>query len=201
MEKNSITRRVKLIIIGGSAGSFDIIIHLLANLKQNLSFPLIIVLHRKTSFDSSLTDLFSMKSKLPVKEAEEKEELQSGTIYIAPADYHLLIEMDHTVSLDYSEKIHYSRPAIDATLLTAAEAYGKSAAGIILSGANSDGADGLQAIYSAGGIAAVQDPETAEVSYMPKQALTRTSVHYILGNNEIADFINMLSDNNIRQSE
>ncbi len=195
MAENSINHSVDLVVIGGSAGSFEVILHTLPDLSRDLAFPLIIVLHRKNSFDSSLIDLFTDKSALHVKEAEDKDQLKEGIIYIAPADYHLLIEKDHTLTLDYSERIHYSRPAIDATFETAAEAYGQATAGILLSGANADGAAGLKMIHSEGGITAVQNPATAEVSYMPNQALAKTKVDYILNNHEIASFINMLSHN------
>jgi len=123
MEKNSIGRSVGLVVIGGSAGSLDVILQMLPFLKADLRLPLIIVLHRKISFDSALTDLFAGKTPLIVKEAEEKEELKAGVIYIAPADYHLLVEANHTLSIDYSERIHYSRPSIDVTFETAADAW------------------------------------------------------------------------------
>jgi len=180
------------IVIGGSAGSLDVIIKTLPLLKKNLSLAVILILHRKSSYDSSLAQLLGNKSALPVKEAEEKDLILAGNIYIAPADYHLLVESDRTLSLDYSEKIHYSRPAIDATFQTAAEVYGSKLAGIILSGANSDGTEGLMAIQNAGGITAVQNPVTAEVAYMPKQALTRVKTDLILEKENIAAFINSL---------
>jgi two-component system, chemotaxis family, protein-glutamate methylesterase/glutaminase len=126
MEKNSLIHNCKLLIIGGSAGSLEVILLFLKDLKSTLPFPILLVLHRKSSFDSALTHLISTRTKLPVQEAEEKEQLKPGNIYIAPADYHLLIEKQHTVSLDFSEKIHYSRPSIDITFQTAAEAYGSS---------------------------------------------------------------------------
>lgn len=88
-----------------------------------MPFPIIIVLHRKNSSDSVLTDVFASKTALVVKEAEEKDSLTAGCIYIAPADYHLLIEKDHTLSLDFSEKVNFSRPGIDVTFETAAEAF------------------------------------------------------------------------------
>lgn len=201
MEKNSIGRSVGLVVIGGSAGSLDVVLQMLPFLNGGLRFPLIIVLHRKISFDSALTDLFAGKTALIVKEAEEKEELKPGIIYIAPADYHLLVEANHTLSIDYSEKIHYSRPSIDVTFETAADAFGKAAVGILLSGANADGSEGLKVIRSLGGITVVQNPVTAEIPYMPQQALGALAVDYVLDSHQIAGFINKLSDDTADYSE
>jgi two-component system, chemotaxis family, protein-glutamate methylesterase/glutaminase len=192
MEKNNLTHNCELLIIGGSAGSLEVILLFLKDLKATLSFPILLVLHRKSSFDSALTNLISSRTKLPVMEAEEKEQLTAGTIYVAPADYHLLIEKQHTVSLDFSEKIHYSRPSIDITFQTAAEAYGDTLVCILLSGANEDGAAGLAAVKEAGGYVVIQDPLTAEVSYMPEQALKVVKPDKIIKATELASFINSI---------
>lgn len=194
MEKNSIRRITEAVVIGGSAGSLDVILKTLPSLTAKLTFPVIVILHRKSSFDSNLSTLFAGKTSLRVKEAEEKEELLAGTIYLAPADYHLLVEKDGSLSVDYSEKVNYSRPSIDVTFETAAEAFRENTVGILLSGANADGALGLKAIHSKGGITAVQNPETSEIAYMPNQALALGTVDYILNNDEIAYFINKLSE-------
>lgn len=193
MEKNSLTSKVELLLIAGSAGSLDVILKTLPLIHPGLNFPIIIVLHRKASYDSSLADLLATRTKLPVVEAEEKDKLKPGTIYLAPADYHLLVENDHSLSLDYSEKIQYSRPCIDITLETAAEVYKDRTAAILLSGANSDGAKGLKMIKQAGGITAVQNPAAAEVSFMPNQALQASKIDFVLENDEIGYFINKLS--------
>lgn len=193
MEKNSLSGEIDLLLIGGSAGSLDVVLKVAAHLKNDLSFPVVIILHRKASPDSALINLFNLKSTLTTFEAEEKETLHKGFIYIAPADYHLLIEKDHTLSLDYSEKIQYSRPCIDVTFETAAHAYNSRLAGILLSGANSDGTEGLSTIKRYGGITAVQNPKSAEVSYMPEHALKNVEIDYILEADEIAHFINKLS--------
>jgi two-component system chemotaxis response regulator CheB len=195
MEKDSLKTSVALLLIAGSAGSLDVILKMLPHLDGKLSFPVVIVLHRKASYDSSLADLLTTRTSLRVVEAEEKDQLQRGVIYLAPADYHLLIEKDDSLSLDYSEKIQYSRPCIDVTFETAADVYKDRVAAILLSGANSDGARGLKIIKQAGGITAVQNPATAEVSFMPNQALQTAKVDYILEVEEIAYFINKLSVN------
>ncbi len=195
MEKDSPSQRIEALIIGGSAGSLEVILQMLPKLRKALSFAIIIVIHRKSSLDSTLTGLLSSRTILPVKEAEEKEPILPGNIYIAPADYHLLIESDRSFSLDFSEKILYSRPAIDATFQTAADVYRQHLAGVLLSGANADGASGLLSIQKAGGITLVQDPADAEINYMPNQALARLRPDYILSKSNLAEFINSLSAN------
>jgi two-component system, chemotaxis family, protein-glutamate methylesterase/glutaminase len=194
MAQNSIEKhQTEILIIGGSAGSLEVILRALPILKIPLLISIVIVLHRKNNSDSTLTNLFQAKTSIPVKEAEEKEPIRAGHIYIAPADYHLLIEKDRTFSLDYSEKIHFSRPSIDLTFQTAAETYRESMAGLLLSGANADGVEGLELIKLTGGITAIQNPKTAGVSYMPQQALDKLEPDYILDIEQVADFINGLS--------
>lgn len=183
----------KIVLIGGSAGSLEVILHVLPNLKTPIDFPIVIVLHRKSNADTTLAELFSNKTSIPVKEIDEKEQIKSGMIYIAPPDYHTLIEKDKTFSLDFSEKVNYSRPGIDVTFQTAAEAYGQGAAAILLSGANADGTSGLDTIKAFGGITIVQSPQTAEVDYMPSYALSHTTIDKVLDKDQIADFLNSLS--------
>lgn len=193
MEKNSLKGKIDLLLIAGSAGSLDVLLKALPFIKSDLSFPIIIVLHRKASYDSSLINLFNSRSVLPVVEAEDKDNLQKGIIYVAPPDYHLLVETNHSLSLDYSEKIQYSRPCIDVTFETAAEVYKTRVAALLLSGANSDGAEGLKLIKNYGGITAVQNPVNAEASYMPQKAIQTAPIDFILEIEEIANFINKLS--------
>ncbi len=182
-----------LIVIGGSAGSLEVLLHTFSFLQDNIPAPIIIVLHRKSSYDSTLADLFAARTNLTVKEAEEKEHIQSNTIYIAPADYHLLIEKDHSFSLDFSEKVNYSRPSIDVTFESAAEVYSNTLVCILLSGANADGVDGLKAVKDRGGIIVAQDPNTAEVPYMPQQAIQHLPIDFIVAGEEVATFINNLN--------
>lgn len=181
------------LIIGGSAGSLDVLLKVLPDIDVNISFPIIIVVHRRHGTDSLLPALLSSRTKLIVKEADEKEEITAGTVYIAPSDYHLLIEHDETFSLDYSEKINYSRPAIDATFQTAAEVYQTGLACLLLSGSNADGVNGLQSVKAWGGTALIQDPESAQVAYMPEQAKQQVAIDRALAIEDIAEFINLLS--------
>ena len=179
MAEEQMKRKISLLVIGGSAGSLDVIMQFLAVLPPPDMLAIIIVVHRKNA-DSILVELLSGLTTWTVKEAEEKEPIEAGNIYLAPPDYHLLIEMDKTVSLDFSEKVHYSRPSIDVSFETAAEAYGPELACLLLSGANADGVEGLKAVQHFGGITLVQDPEEASVSYMPRQALEEIKVDRVI---------------------
>ena len=150
------------------------------------------VLHRRNG-ESLLSNLLMDKTTWSVKEAEEKEAIAAGTVYIAPADYHLLIEQDKTFSLDYSEKVHYSRPAIDVTFEAVAETYGPAAMALLLSGANADGTDGLQKIKEAGGYVMVQDPAEAAVEYMPKSAIAYVRVDKVVSVTDVPALVHQLN--------
>jgi two-component system, chemotaxis family, protein-glutamate methylesterase/glutaminase len=184
---------IKVLAIGGSAGSLNVILKILAGLKPDLTIAIIIIVHRRKNSDASLTRFFNTKSAVPVLEAEEKEPILPGKVYLAPANYHLLIETNFTFSLDTSEKVQYSRPSIDVTFESAADIYGQSLAALLLSGANSDGSEGLLTIANCGGLTIVQHPESAEVDFMPKAAIYKTVVDYIIRTEELPDFINDLS--------
>lgn len=193
MEEDRLIGKCNALVIGGSAGSLDVLLKVLPDIDVNISFPIIIVVHRRHGADSLLPTLLSSRTKLAVKEADEKEEITAGTVYIAPSDYHLLIEHDETFSLDYSEKINYSRPAIDATFQTAAEVYKTGLACLLLSGSNADGVNGLQSVKAWGGTVLIQDPESAQVAYMPEQAKQQVAIDRTLAIEDIAEFINLLS--------
>ncbi|MBB5437194.1 two-component system chemotaxis response regulator CheB [Pedobacter sp. AK017] len=192
MEEDRLMEKCKALIIGGSAGSLDVLLKVLPVVRPDISFPIIIVVHRKHGTDSLLPVLLSTRTEMRVKEVDEKEAILAGTIYIAPSDYHLLIEQDQTFSLDYSEKINYSRPAIDATFQTAAEVYRSQLVCLLLSGSNADGVSGLKSVKIWGGTTVIQDPETAQVAYMPAQAKLNVQIDYELSIEAIGDFINLL---------
>ncbi len=184
---------IDLVVVGGSAGSLDPLIRLLSALDPLRAPAIVVVIHRKAGDDSTLTDLLSIKSTIPVKEAEEKDLLRSAQVYLAPGDYHLLVETDGTLSLDYSEKLNFSRPSIDITFQTASEAYGKRSLCLLLSGANSDGTEGMRVAELNGSLLAVQEPDTADVPYMPRHAMNALSIERIIPANQLANFINGLN--------
>jgi two-component system chemotaxis response regulator CheB len=182
----------KLLVIGGSAGSLQVILSLLAAIGEDFPMPVLIVLHRNGGFESNLEELFSSRTRLPIREVEEKDLLSAGTIYLCPADYHVLLEKDHSFSLDYSERVHFSRPSIDVTFRSAADIFGPGLICLLLSGANADGTEGMQYVQERGGLTVVQDPATAEVPYMPQQAINRMKVDFIIPTDEIPRFVHGL---------
>lgn len=189
MEKSKRITNCKVIIIGGSAGSLQALLQILPFIKKPVSFAIVIVVHRKTSDEQTLEDLIALKSQMIVKEVEDKVKLEPGFIYIAPSNYHLLFERNETLSLDTSEKINYSRPSIDVSFESAAEIYGNHLIGILLSGSNSDGTIGLRAIQAFGGISVVQNPLSADMPFMPNNAILHTVPDFVLSTDEILEFI------------
>ena len=176
----------KVIVIGGSAGSLDVLLDITSLLPSMLKAVIIIVLHRRSDSESILEKLLSYKTQISVSEVEDKEPIRPGHIYIAPGDYHLLIENENTFSLDYSEKVTYSRPSIDVTFESAAQTFKERLLAVLLSGANADGTEGLGVVKEYGGYSIVQNPETAEVGFMPRQAINAGFADSILDGKEIA---------------
>lgn len=180
-----------MLVIGGSAGSLSVVLELLPYLKKDWEVAIMIIFHRKDD-DGTLVDILSHRTQFVVKEVEDKEEIKPYVIYLAPTDYHVLVEKDKSFSLDYSEKINYCRPSIDATFESAADVYGKALVALLLSGANADGVDGLKAVGKNGGLVIVQDPATAEVPYMPQQAIKKVDVDIVMRREDIENTIEKL---------
>lgn len=169
---------VDIIAIGGSMGSIPVLVQVLEVLPEQLRIPMVIIVHRMKNVNSQLKDVLPVRG--PMREPDDKEPITDGVIYIAPANYHLLIEQDRTIGLDYSEPEHYSRPSIDVTFKSAAQVYRERMMGILLSGANKDGAEGIATIVRNGGIGIAQDPSTAVCPVMPRSAIDlsdRVQVH------------------------
>lgn len=181
-----------LLVIGGSTGSLTMVLKIVPLLKKEMNIAIILVFHRKQTEDTTLVDLLSTRTGYRVKEADDKDQITPGVIYIAPPDYHVLIEKDHSITLDDSEKINYSRPSIDVTFESAADAYGKELACLLLSGANSDGVLGLVRARDAGSFIMVQDPASAEFPTMPRSAVERVSVDLLLGDENLKDLSDLL---------
>jgi len=163
--------KYKVIVIGGSAGSLNAIIKILEEINNDIKIPIVILFHLSNEHESKLPKLLSKHISSIIKEAEDKEEIKENVIYVAPAMYHLQIEDNLKFSLLCSEKVNYSRPSIDILFETAAESYDGELLGILLTGANSDGAKGLKRIEELGGYVMVQDPSTAYSDIMPKAAI------------------------------
>lgn len=177
------------VAIGVSTGGLDALKRILPKLPENFYMPMFIVYHiHKTSDDFMVRHLNEI-SRLWVKQAEDKETIKPAVVYMAPPDYHLLIEWDFSIALSTSERVNYTRPSIDVLFETAADVYGEKLVGIILTGANKDGSDGARKIKAAGGLVVVQDPKTAEMDTMPKAAIAAAEPDFILSLQEIADFL------------
>jgi len=159
-------------VIGGSAGALDVVRSVLAGLPARPAVPIVVLLHLPERSQDRMAELLDHGSQVPVKQAEDKEPLQAGQVYVAPPAYHLLIESTRSFALSLDAPVHYSRPAIDVLFESASDAYGATLLAVLLSGASQDGAAGLQEIHAAGGITIVQDPDSAEVPTMPRAALS-----------------------------
>jgi two-component system, chemotaxis family, protein-glutamate methylesterase/glutaminase len=159
------------VVIGASVGAIQALSVLLPALPADYPVPVFVVVHLPPDKKGDLAGLFAARCAIAVKEAEDKEPVSPGVVYFAPADYHLLVEQDRTLSLSSDEPVLYSRPAIDVLFESAADAYGDGLCGVILTGASHDGARGLQAVCGAGGSALVQTPASAEGTSMPLAAL------------------------------
>jgi two-component system, chemotaxis family, protein-glutamate methylesterase/glutaminase len=159
------------VVIGASAGGVEALGMLLPALPADLAPAVIAVLHLPADSPALLVELFAGRCAVPVREAADKEPVEPGVIYFAPPNYHLLIEVERTFALSVEEPVNYVRPAIDLLFESAARAYGDQLLGVMLTGANSDGARGLARIRSAGGRAWIQQPEDAAAAAMPLAAL------------------------------
>ncbi len=181
---------IEIAVIGASWGGLHALTRVLSCLdRQDLRATVVIVQHRSTeSAQGVLPQLLGRSSTVPVREAGDKETIEPSTIYVAPPDYHLLIEDGH-FALATDARVQFARPSIDVLFETAAEAHGEHALGVILTGANADGAAGLHAIHRHGGLALVQDPATAEKSTMPAAALAATPTAEVLQLDEIGPFL------------
>lgn len=180
---------IDLVVIGTSAGGIKVLQEIFANLPADFPTPIVVVQHLAQTRSDLLIGVIQSKSKLRLQQAEEKEAMQPGTIYLAPPDYHLMIEKNGTFSFSDEEKINFARPSIDVLFETAADAFGSGVVGIVLTGANSDGANGLKIIKNLGGTTIVQDPNTAEASSMPLAALATNAVDYNVPANEISSLL------------
>ncbi len=180
---------VDAIVIGASAGGLYVMIRILQLLPVSFNKPVIVVQHRSRDERSLLEEVLQQKCEVKIKQADEKELIQPGTVYFAPPDYHLLIENDRSFSLSFDAPVNYSRPSIDVLFETAADVYKESLVAIILTGANKDGANGIKKIASLGGTTIAQAPETADYPEMPKAAISTGYVQHVLDPEAIGQFL------------
>ncbi|TDE05547.1 chemotaxis protein CheB [Flavobacterium hiemivividum] len=181
---------MRIIIIGGSAGAFNLILSILKGLDKEIDIPIVLVLHRLKNAKTILEDYLQLESHYKVKEAEDKELVKAGHIYTAASNYHLLLNENLSFSLDVSEEVNYSRPSIDVSFESFSFALNEKCCGILLSGANQDGAIGLKMIAENGGKTIVQDPNEAEFSSMPLSAIKIYNNHIVCTLSKIIKNIN-----------
>ena len=201
-------RRIDAVVIGASAGGVDALMTMLPRLKRGFTLPVFVVLHVPRNMPSALVEIFAPRCALQVREVEDKELVADATIYFAPPDYHLLIDggagsrraapaARPCLALSADETVNYSRPSIDVLFESAADFYGDRLAGIILTGANADGADGLAAVARAGGVTIVQQPQGAFASAMPAAAMARVTPDFVLPLADIAGRLHSLSTSDL----
>jgi two-component system chemotaxis response regulator CheB len=188
-------RRFEAVVIGGSAGGVDALVALLPALPAGFRLSVFCILHVPGNRDSRLAELFDERLPMPVKEAADKEEIAPGTVYFAGAGYHLSVERDRTFSLSCEPPVHFARPAIDVLMESSADVYGPALAGILRTGANHDGADGMARIRARGGFTVVQEPADAQVPTMPVSAINRCKPNLILPLARIHALLPMLEMN------
>jgi two-component system, chemotaxis family, protein-glutamate methylesterase/glutaminase len=179
----------KAVIIGGSAGSFQVVTRILNGLPKSFPLPVLLCLHRLKHVRSGFVEALSLKSNIPVEEPYDKDLLRPGKAYLAPANYHMYIELANRIALSTEETVNHSRPSIDLSFITAANAYRDKLIGIILSGANKDGAAGLKKVHDNGGVAIVQDPGECEVKTMTQSALQLTRVDFVYTTDQIINYL------------
>lgn len=193
MSRFNLHNRYKAVVIGGSAGSFQGIAKILANLPNDFELPIILCLHRLKHVRNGFVEALSIKSVKPVEEPFDKESIRKGKVYLAPANYHMSIELGNSFSLSTEDMVNNSRPAIDITLETSAYVYRDKLIGILLSGANKDGAIGMKKIKDKGGLTIVQEPQECMIDTMPAAALHLTTIDHILRIDEIIVFFQELN--------
>jgi two-component system, chemotaxis family, protein-glutamate methylesterase/glutaminase len=179
----------KAVIIGGSAGSFQVVTRILNSLPKSFPVPVLLCLHRLKHVRSGFVEALSLKSNIPVIEPCDKQQLKAGIAYLAPANYHMYLELANRIALSTEDPVNHSRPSIDLSFITAAQSYREKLVGIILSGANKDGAMGLKKVYELGGLAIVQDPVECEVKTMTEASLEATKVNHVFKTDEIIRFL------------
>ena len=192
MKKISLNNSYKAVVIGGSAGSFQGVVKILAQLPKGFPLPIIMCLHRLKHVRNGFVEALSIKSVVQVNEPHDKENIKKGSVYLAPANYHMSVELGHSFALSTEEMVNNSRPAIDITLSSCAFVYKEKLVGILLSGANKDGALGMKHIHDRNGLTIVQEPTECMIDTMPKAALAATEIDYVMKVDQIVEFLKEL---------
>ena len=180
----------KVALIGGSAGSIKVVKYIFADLKIADTDAILICLHRlQSDVSSGLKDVLQYACPIPIVEPQDRQAIHGGCIYLAPANVHLVVEPDLCFSLSSSPLVQYSRPSIDVLFLSGAEVFQDKAAGILITGANRDGALGMKAVHESGGITVVQSPQDCFIDTMPRAAMSMTVIDHVLDTSEIRNWL------------
>jgi len=182
-------RDIEAIVIGGSAGAFEVVRHVLSELAGDPRVPIIVVMHLPARNSTTIHETLQWTSRVPLVMADDKQPFDAGAVYFAPAGYHLLVEAGRSAALSIDDPIMYSRPSIDVLFQSAGDVYRKQLLGILLSGASPDGAEGLHSIQRAGGATVVQRPETCESPLMTRSALNLMTPDLMLSPAEIVSLV------------
>ena len=175
----------RAVVIGGSAGGVEGLTAIFAALPSDFELPVLVVQHLHPSDDGAFARHLALITRLPVVEPCDKERIERGRVYAAPANYHMLVDRNGTISLSVDEKVNWSRPSIDVLFESAAIAWGEAVIAVLLSGASADGAKGMRSVREAGGLTIAQDPDDAGYPFMPQSAIDAGGVGEILGLKEI----------------
>jgi len=192
MNKFNVNNSYKAVVIGGSAGSFQGIVKILAQLPKNFPLPIIMCLHRLKHVRNGFVEALSIKSVVQVTEPYDKEPIKKGGVYLAPSNYHMSVELGNHFALSTEDLVNNSRPAIDITLGTSAYVYRDKLIGILLSGANRDGGLGMKYIKDKGGLTIVQEPSECMIDTMPRAAMQLTQIDHVLRIDQIVEFLKEL---------
>lgn len=192
MSKYNLNNSYKAVVIGGSAGSFQGVVKILSQLPKGFPLPIIMCLHRLKHVRNGFVEALSLKSVVQVTEPNDKENIRKGSVYLAPSNYHMSVELGNYFALSTEDMVNNSRPAIDITLSTCAYVYKEKLIGILLSGANRDGALGMKHIHDRGGVTIVQEPTECMIDTMPKAALALSKMDHIMKVDEIVQFLKEL---------
>ncbi len=192
MNNYNLNNSYKAVVIGGSAGSFQGIVKILAQLPKNFPVPIIMALHRLKHVRNGFVEALSIKSVVQVVEPNDKEPIKKGCVYLAPSNYHMSVEVGNYFAMSTEDMVNNSRPAIDITLGSAAYVFREKLIGILLSGANRDGGLGMKSIKEKGGITIVQEPGECMIDAMPRAAMALTQVDHIMKIDQIIDFLKEL---------
>jgi two-component system, chemotaxis family, protein-glutamate methylesterase/glutaminase len=186
-----------MVVVGTSLGGLDALRTLVGGLPPEFDIPMTVIQHRHRDSDAMLARILQKYTALRVCEVEDKQPVEAGSVYLAPANYHLLVERDH-FSLSVEAPVRYSRPSIDVAMTTAADAYGHRAVGVILTGSNADGASGLRRIADRGGLTVIQDPGSAEAPAMPAAAMHSVPTARVFTMERMAAFLGALPQQHAR---